>query len=192
MRVSTAAALAVLACTATLSRAQVAPEGPPLPFEDPGACPFEGCVYGEWIAKQPVVALSERQRGSRPAFTIFTGARVRALTGIVITLKAGRVQFRVTQELASTSGPLRVEPGQTLYLLTYQGEGFTKAWFGGRIYDGLDGSNFFNAACETEPGRCAGRVVEQPLREWWVQLRTAAGRVGWTDKPEHFTIPGAG
>src|SRR5258708_17402 len=27
------------------------PDGPPVPFEDPGACPFEGCVYREWTAK---------------------------------------------------------------------------------------------------------------------------------------------
>jgi hypothetical protein len=31
---------------------------PPVPFEDVGACPFEGCVYGEWTPKQ-VVAIRE-------------------------------------------------------------------------------------------------------------------------------------
>ena len=28
--------------------------GPPVPYEDIGACPFEGCVYREWIANAPL------------------------------------------------------------------------------------------------------------------------------------------
>ena len=188
MRVFAAATLAVLACTQTLSWAQ-APQGPPVPFEDEGACPSEGCAYGAWTARQPVVALRERQRGARVAFTIFKGGTVTALTGVVVTIKAGRVLFRMPHEMNSLSGRLRVEPGQTLYLLTYQGEGLTKAWFDGRLYDQLDGSDFFNAACEDDPVRCAGRIVERPQSEWWVQVRSAARRVGWTNRPDSFEKP---
>ena len=68
----------------------------------------------------------------------------------------------------------------------------SKAWFDGRLYDELDGSEFFNAACEDNPARCAGRIVEQPVREWWAQLRTAAGRTGWTDEPQRFAQGRAG
>ena len=35
-------------------------------------------------------------------------------------------------------------------------------------------------------------LFEQPVREWWAQLRNAAGRVGWTDEPHKFTQGRAG
>jgi hypothetical protein len=47
----------------------------------------------------------------------------------VVTRRAGRVQFREPIDLGSPAGTIHVEPGRTLYLLTYLGEGFTKAWF---------------------------------------------------------------
>jgi hypothetical protein len=178
-----------LLAVAAVSWAQPVPRGgPPVPYEDAGVCPYEGCIYGEWTAQQPVVVRRERRRSSPVAFRLPRGATVDAMTGVVVTLKAGRVQFRVAHEMDSRSGRLRMVPGQTLYLLTYQGEGYTKAWFDGRLYDQLDGSAFFNAACDRDPSRCAGRIVEQPVREWWVQVRNA-GRVGWTDEPEKFGTP---
>ena len=192
MRAPTTAAIAFVACAATLTLAQPVLDGPPVPFEDTGACPFENCAYGEWTARQAVVVRRERRRGASVVFRVPQGAKVTALTGVVVTLKAGRVQFRAPHEMGHRLGSLRVEPGQTLYLLTYQGEGFTKAWFDGRLYDGLDGSDFFNAVCDPDPSRCVGRIVEKPRREWWVQVRNAAGRVGWTDQPDAFTRPEIG
>src|SRR5437762_9918902 len=41
------------ACGGLMKRAE--PDGPPVPFEDEGACPFEACVYRVWIAREPVV-----------------------------------------------------------------------------------------------------------------------------------------
>ena len=184
---------AIIVCTTLSWARQAAPSaGPPIPFDDPGACPFELCTYGEWTAREPVVVRRERRRESPIIYRVPRDAKVTAVTGVVITLRAGRVQFRVPHEMGSLSGRLRVVPGQTLYLLTYQGEGFTKAWFDGRLYDELDGSEFFDAACEDDPGRCAGRIVEKPLREWWAQLRDAAGRTGWTDEPHKFRQSRAG
>ena len=72
---------------------------------------------------------------------------VTALTGVVVTVRAGRVQFGAPQHLLTSSGPIDVLPGQTLYLLTYQGEGFTKVWFNGKVYEDVDASSFMNGAC---------------------------------------------
>ena len=33
---------------------------------------------------------------------------------------------------------------------------------------------------------CVGRIVEPWQFEWWVQIRNAAGKVGWTREPEKF------
>src|SRR6185503_18422749 len=104
------------------SEGQSAP-GPPMPFEDIGACPFEGCVYREWTANARVIVRTDRQVDAPMAFTLEKGDRVQAVTGIVVTTRPGRVQFRNPADLSTERGPLHVEPGQTLYLLTYLGEG---------------------------------------------------------------------
>ena len=160
--------------------------GPPVPFEDSGACPFEGCVYREWTAKAVVSIRAERRRDAPVSFSLQAGEKVTALTGVVVTLTPGRVEFRQPKTLSSSPKPIRIEPGQTLYLLTYQGEGFTKAWFNGALYRDVDASDFLNAVCDFQPDRCMGRVVERWQSEWWVNVRTRSGRLGWTNEPEKF------
>lgn len=160
--------------------------GPPVPFEDRGACPFEGCVYREWTAMATVEVRAERRRDAPVAYTLRAKERVRALTGVVITIKAGRVQFRESRTLRTLSGPVRIDPGETLYLLTYQGEGFTKAWLRGELYTDVDTVDFYNGVCDVQPTRCAGTIVEKSQTEWWVQVRNRLGRTGWTDQPEKF------
>lgn len=180
--------LAVLLLGAGLSatRQPAVSPGPPVPYEDEGACPFEGCVYRTWTANRTVAVRAQRRADAPVAFRLAKGARVQALTGVVITLRAGRVEFPKPVELSTGSERLRIEAGETLYLLTYRGEGFTKAWFKGRVYDNLDGSSFFNGACERFPERCAGKIVERPIRIWWVQVEGARKRVGWTSETEAF------
>lgn len=185
--------LSVLVCSllafgSTLTvRSQEPPaQGPPVPFEDAGACPFEGCVYREWTAKAAVIVRAERRRDAPVSFNVQAGEKVTALTGVVVTLKPGRVEFRQPKTLNSSTKPIHIEPGQTLYLLTYLGEGFTKAWFNGALYPEVDASEFLNALCDFQPDRCAGRVVERSQTEWWVHLRTRSGRLGWTNEPEKF------
>jgi hypothetical protein len=162
------------------------PAGPPLPFEDAGACPFEGCVYREWTARAPVQVRAGRRLGTPVVFRLRAGERVTAVTGVVVTLQAGRVQFDKPQRLTTSAGPLEIRSGETLHLLTYKGEGFTKAWFNGKVYDDVDASSFINGACGKIPGRCPGRILEPSRTEWWVQVRNRAGQVGWTREPEQF------
>lgn len=156
-----------------------------MPFEDDGACPFERCQYGEWTARTTVEVRAERRANAPVVFRVQRGERVTAQTGVVVTLRAGRVLFDRAQRLLTSAGPLDVPPGRTLYLLTYQGEGFTKAWFDGTVYQDVDGTSFLNALCSV-PGRCPGRVLEPARSEWWVQLRNQAGQVGWTREADRF------
>jgi hypothetical protein len=180
------ALLAVSFVCAGLGVAAQRSAGPRLPFEDAGACPFEGCVYREWRARSDVEVRVRRRADAPVAFRVRAGERVTAVTGVVVTTRAGRVQFDAPQRLVATGGTIEIEPGQTLYLLTYQGEGFTKAWFNGRLYQDVDASSFLNDACTTRPARCAGRVIEPAQTEWWVQIRNQAGEVGWTREPSKF------
>jgi hypothetical protein len=172
---------------AALSQSQIAANSmPPSPYVDAGACPFEGCVYREWVTRDLVTLKKERAKDSPVAFTVGKGVHVQALTGVVVTTKPGRVQFRAAVDLAYDSGTLHIEPDQTLFLLTYQGEGYTKAWYKGLVYTGVDAASFFNAICDRDPSRCTGKIVEKPQSVWWVQIRNTRGQVGWTDETDKF------
>jgi hypothetical protein len=151
-----------------------------------GACPFEGCVYREWVANAAVDVRAGRGPDDPVAFRLRPGDRVQAVTGVVVTVKAGRVTFRAPIELPSSDGVVRIVPGETLYLLTYHGEGSTTAWFKGHLYDWLDGSEFFNDLCKDRPNTCNGSILERPQRVWWVRLRSRGGRMGWTRETDKF------
>jgi len=170
-----------------------APAGPPMPYEDVGACPFEGCAYREWTARVAVGAHQDRRTTSPVLFNLKKGEKVTALTGVVVTTKPGMVRFREAVELGfydvanRRAGLLRIEPEQTLYLLTYRGEGATLAWLDGRLYDEVDGSTaFFTDDCRNDPNRCTGKIVQQAQVSWWVQLKNSKGQVGWTNQPDKF------
>jgi hypothetical protein len=118
--------------------------GPPVPYEDHGVCPFEGCIYREWLARRVTPVYRDRDRSSPILFQLTRGDKIQAITGIVVTTKPGVVRF--TQAWRGLA-----QPGDLLYLLTYRGEGLTKAWFKGQFFDNLDASAFLNGACETAP-----------------------------------------
>lgn len=180
-----ATAMATTLAFSPCAHAQTA-DGPPVPYEDVGACPFEGCTYRQWQANASVAIHADRRDDSPVVFQVAKGEKVQALTGVVVTIKAGRAQFDKPQQLASSAGPIAILPGQTLFLLTYQGEGQTSAWFNGRFYSSVDASSVFNAACDSRPERCPGKIIERPARQWWVQVRNAAGQAGWTRETGKF------
>jgi hypothetical protein len=153
--------------------------GPRTPYEDVGACPFEGCVYREWIARRATPVYRERDRSSSILSQLARGDRVQAITGIVITTRPGVVRF--TQAWRGFA-----QPGDLLYFLTFQGEGHIKAWFEGKVIESLDASDFLNGLCGTVPNGCPALVLQQPTRVWWIQVKTPSGQVGWTDRPQDF------
>jgi len=177
---------AVLCGTRILAGAQTPAPGPAMPFEDAGACPFECCAYREWIARERVAVRSARRAGAPAVFTINKGDRVQAITGIVVTTRAGRVQFRRPENLSTNLGPLQVQPGETLYLLTNRGEGETAAWFKGQFYNAIEGSAFFYSDCADRPGTCNGTILEWPQFVWWARVRNSKGVEGWTREPDKF------
>lgn len=188
MRPLTLASLVLFTAMLGTSPAEPADQtGPKLPIETLNACPFEACHFGTWTARKSLTVRRTRNGRGAKAFTLRAGEPVTALTGVLVIVRAGRVEFRERTNLPSEDGMVTVAPGETLYLLGYKGEGFTDAWFKGKTYRGLDGAMaFFNALCDTRPERCTGRVVEPVRSTWWVQVRNGEGLVGWTDQAEDF------
>lgn len=185
----TAAVVALAACAGESARVDASRESAgtpaPQPFADSGACPFEGCMYRNWRAQRPVDVRVAHSRDSAVVFQIPANAVVRAVTGIVYTTTPGEVRFADSITIAAGRDSLHITPADTLFLLTSQGEGTFKARFKGRVVEGVDGSSFSNGACPRVV-RCAGTLVVRPTYVWWVKVRDASGREGWTDEPEAF------
>jgi hypothetical protein len=77
---------------------------------------------------------------------------------------------------------VRVKPGDILYVLHYEGEGFSKIWFRAKIYSDeipqLSGPG-------SQPS-ADFRVLSEPDSIWWVQVKNARGQIGWTKQTDHF------
>ncbi len=158
---------------------------PPLPFEDEGACPFEGCTYREWTAREAIAVRRERDEAAPVAFRVAARETVSAVTGVVVTTAPGEFRVREAYEMFTRDGGLPMKPGDVVHLLTYEGEGTYTVWFDGAVRRGADVSGLLSGACRP-PGACPGEVVSSPETEWWVQVRNAAGESGWTNQPDLF------
>lgn len=154
-------------CFVVAARAQ----GPRLPYSDPGACPFECCTYRNWTANKDTTIYTQMRDGASRAYTVRKGETVRGVTGVVITNRAGIAKAKVAVTIGSRT---RVAKGETIYLLTYQGEGFFKVWYKGRVISGVEiDEDKFN-------------VTRQADAVWWVKIRNRQGKVGWSKLPDNF------
>src|SRR5215831_8430955 len=70
---------------------QKAPQ-PRLPKIDRNACPFEGCQFGRWTARQPVQLYSTWKAGRRQIRRVRRGESVSAITGIHVTFEPSRIR----------------------------------------------------------------------------------------------------
>ena len=81
-----------------IAQARDASQEPPVPYIDRGACPFECCQYGDWVATRGVLArefYDEHRPGLNPPRRLFVlepGAHVLAMTGVVVTTRARRMR----------------------------------------------------------------------------------------------------
>ncbi|HEX7051711.1 MAG TPA: hypothetical protein VF188_16015 [Longimicrobiales bacterium] len=152
-------------------------------YVDEGACPFECCQYGPWWADRGAVIRSEPADTAPVIGTVQPGDTVQALTGQVRTVPT---PFVWKQDVEGSGGH-RYAAGDTLYVLTYLGEGFFRVWHEGEVFvESLDFSPYGGTSgkrCE----RCThGELLHELRSEWWVQVRLRDGTVGWTDATDAF------
>jgi hypothetical protein len=116
---------------------------PKLPFRDVGACPFECCSYGQWIANKETIIYKQMRDNSPIAFRIKKREKVTGLTGVVITKKAGTVKALkdlTVKEFSQdfTKIEFSIKSGDVIYVLTSIGEGFYQLWYKGKFFqDGI-------------------------------------------------------
>jgi hypothetical protein len=111
--------------------------------------------------------------GSTRAFTVRKGEVVRGVTGVVITNRAGTATASSNMSIGQ-GNKTRVRKGDTLYLLTYQGEGFFKVWYKGRVIP------------DVEIDERKMKIGRQPTSVWWVKVRNKKGQIGWSRLPDNF------
>src|SRR5262245_57492269 len=165
----------VLTCIPVRSQSK-----PPIVYVDHGACPFECCTYRKWKAEKATVLYSRADKRAPRVGRIASGSSVVALTGFVRTRRG---KFVITKRHD------KYKAGDLLWVYTTLGEELYKVWFKGKMYE--EKLDYMNGpfeqsvpSCEQAPA-CWGKL-EKPLQvEWWVHIRTRAGRVGWTDQPEN-------
>lgn len=148
-----------------------------------GACPFECCTYGAWVARAAIDVRTEPRMDAEVAFELQPGERFDAPTGSVIVSAPGlaRVDGRVQLYAPDGAPGPEVGPGTELTVLEPQAEGFFWVWFEGRRWSTDLGF--------MDQGRMAGEIVDPAMWRWWVRVRTGSGQAGWI-APEGGNVDG--
>ncbi len=154
---------------------QVSAQSLKLPYKDVGACPFEGCQYGRWIANKETTIYKEMRDGSPVAFKVKNKEKITSLTGIVMTLKTETARVLKATKIYANVGKYSttVKSGETLSLIHYQGEGFYLAWYKNRLFSIDTTDNNF-------------KIVKEPETVWWVKIKNSKGKIGWTKLVDNF------
>jgi hypothetical protein len=153
---------------------------PSLPVIDYRACPFEGCTFRKWIVIKDVALYSTWKEGRKPVTTVKSGQVVTGMTGVHITYQPDRVQ--VLRPLPE----LHLQAGDILLRYMYRGEGFADIWAKGqwrREYDCSFITEGNNAGCLRD---CAAKVIAEGRKDWWVQVKTSEGLLGWAKAEDQF------
>lgn len=163
---------------------------PAASYVDTGACPGEGCRYGESWTLDMAAPVHPARGSSQTAFVVPKGQKISTVTGVVIT-KPGKIRILHPVVLP---GQEPISSG-VIYVLTYRGEGFWKIWFNGKLVDAASIPDVLSpmtcdakdAACRKkfEARRISGPIMgvmeEAPQPEWWIQIKDASGRTGWIE-----------
>lgn len=161
---------------------------PKLPFVQKDVCPFECCTYRDWAAKQNTALYSTWKRSGRKAIgSVGKGEKVQATTGVVVTYRPSR--YRALQN----DPRMELSIGDEFPVYAYLGEGVFDFWNKGKFYeDGISTeSKCGEPTSEFAPAFC---IVNKGEIEWWAQIKTKSGKIGWVwmDKAKFDKVDACG
>lgn len=159
--------LCLTVCSTTQTRvwaedAPAANSRPPHIFVDVGACPFECCTYRQWTADE-AITLWDQPNGTRVVGSLSKGQIVQGLSGEVRSTPLPVISDR---DIPETD----IKTDDTFYVLHYDGEGYWKVWFRGKLT--LVNESVVN--------------IPDPKAEWWVKINDLKGEIGWTISHGNF------
>ena len=177
--------LGLLHATAGAFERQPRRDRPSVPYEDHGACPFECCTYRTWTVKTDTDLRVNRSDTTPLVVRLRKGDRVEGITGVVITTTLGTA--RVLAAISKAADRLRLNTGETVYVLNYVGEGAWKLWVKGKLYVAENARGPHDCyGPEHDTVLCPVQILEEPTTVWWAKVRTRNGKEGWTRQLDHF------
>jgi hypothetical protein len=153
---------------------------PKLPVIDENACPFEGCTFGAWTVTKESILYSTWQEGRHQIGKLEADAKVTGLTGVHITRKPDRILVK------KAIADLSVAPGDIILRYMYIGEGFANIWTKGAWHKEYDCTFVSERSGEGCLRDCAAVVVDDGVKEWWVEVKTGDGKIGWVLQADNF------
>jgi hypothetical protein len=132
------------------------PAKPSDPFISRNVCPFECCVYRDWVA-QADVKVYDKPNGS----VILTLHKDEHVTGLTGEVHAHPVRFVFPRR----DREHKVPAGGVVYVLHDLGEGFSRVWYRGTLLD-------------VEIPDYDGPPLDYT---WWAKIKTRSGRIGWVN-----------
>ena len=91
---------------------------PELPFFDWNACPVEGCVYRQWVARGPIAWYDTWKRTRQEIGQLVKDDKVVAITGVVITYKPGVIRLDRDYSVSEyADGGTRIDPNVPVQVL---------------------------------------------------------------------------
>jgi hypothetical protein len=82
--------------------------------------------------------------------------------------------------------------GDTIFRYTAEGESFADFWIKGRWYESLDGSFITDLQGSGCSKQCSAKETKAGRNEWWSNVRTRDGRVGWIHEDIFFVVDPVG
>jgi hypothetical protein len=157
---------AIAVCVFLVSGNLIAQSIPLTPVIQRNICPFEfGCDFGKWITKSKLTIYNNEGDTARVAFVMRPNDAFIAHRANMHIERLGVVVVTKPVEGFQTS--------DTVYVLSYTGEGFYDIWYHGNI------SNV-EAFWSDEPlPQFQGLLMVPPQMSWWVFVEYGNSKKGW-------------
>lgn len=165
---------------------------PGLPYIIPNDCQLECCRLGDWhtsfaplpIAKGPIDTQRVAVIPPRTTFHVDSTLIVVREFGVAVVTKPVRMQ-------PYGSDSTMLMPGDTVYLINYEGEDSFRAVVHGKIqyvdgFWGAGGPGMLKPADTPS----YGHVLHEEVTEWWVHVARPAAYVGWANMTQVQSVGG--
>ncbi len=164
--------------TASATLEPQAEPGITFPYIVQPACPGEGCAFGEWMACEVVPVYARLGDTTAIAFELADRERFEVETGAVVIRKPGLVVVtRPTPQSERQTNTTVFQPGDTLLVLDYVGEGFFNVFHRDTI---LETEVFWRWANFAAPDSVyRAEVLREGESVFWVRARRKGGQPGW-------------
>ncbi len=182
-----AALLLQLGCSSVPDRDEgapapaIVPAGLAFPYVKRPACPGEGCTYGTWLACDTVQVYGAEGDTTAVAYLLAASDSFEVHAGAVYVRAPGAVVVsRPVYQIGFDSSGVLFQPGDTLFVLDYLGEGFFDAWYRDTVLE----TEVFWPWEHWFPSPdyvYGGRVVQEGETEFWIEItsRPGKGKHGW-------------